>query len=80
MAYPHLSRLLRLSAERRKRDHGSPKRPQARSTARAPGKWLARSLADHGSTQELAALVEHGLFDDLIGVPEQLLLDALALA
>jgi hypothetical protein len=29
------------------------------------------SLADDGCSQELAALVEHGLLDDLIGLKEQ---------
>ena len=50
-------------------------------TSPFPPHWAPRwkmaggSLADDGGSQELAAWVEHGLLDDLIGSPQDRLRD-----
>src|SRR5262245_36048297 len=67
-----------LGRERRKQQAES-ERPRARSAAWTPQwGWLAGSLADlnYGrSSSQLAALVEHGLFDDVVRSQQQCLWD-----
>jgi len=46
-----------------------------RRMAHLGGGWLAGSLADEGCSQELAALIEHGLFDDMIRLQQYRLRD-----
>jgi hypothetical protein len=64
-----LVRLLRFGRERHESETDSENdREPDQSHRHLGGGWLAGSLADEVGRRELAALVEHALFDDLIGL------------
>ena len=71
----NLSRLLRLGHERRGKQTESEKDHERDQPTGTSAGWLAGSLADECCSEELAALVEHVLLDDLVRPHQQRLRD-----